>query len=89
MLSFRLVSIALVAGIQLVAAGDNQPEFAPPDILTSAGDPYTALQPYVWNLVNANNAVDGTKLIRGLITRQSGCPAGDETCSDGGCCWPG
>jgi hypothetical protein len=85
MLLFRLASIILVAGLQLVAAADDQPEFAVPDVLASTGDPDTTLQPYVGNPVKGDNAVDETKLIRGLLmTRQSSCPGGYGLCNDGG-----
>ena len=85
MLLFRLASIVLVAGIQLVVAADAKPEFAPPEILTSAGDPDATLQPYVGNPVQAGDAVNETKLIRGLLMqRQSGCAGGYGLCNDGG-----
>jgi len=85
MLLFRLVSIIIVAATQLVAAADDKPEFASPDILTSVGDPDTVLKPYIGKPVKGDNAVDETKLIRGLLmTRQSGCPGGYGVCNDGG-----
>jgi len=85
MLLFKLASIVLIAGIQLVVAANAQPEFAPPEVLTSAGDPDTTLQPYVGNPVQGGDAVNETKLIRGLLmTRQSSCPGGYGVCNDGG-----
>ena len=85
MLLFRLASIVFIAGIQLVVAADAQPEFATPDVLTSAGDPDTTLQPHVGNPVQGDDAVNETKLIRGLLmTRQSGCRGGYGLCNDGG-----
>ena len=85
MLLFQFASIVLVAATQLVAAADGHPEFAPPDILTAVGDPDTTLQPYVGNPVKGDNAIDETKVIRGLLmTRQSSCPGGYGLCNDGG-----
>jgi len=85
MLFLRIASVLLVASIQLIAAADEQPEFAPPDLLV-AGDPDTVLQPYTGNPAKADDAVDDTKVIRGLLnlsTRQS-CPGGYGVCNDGG-----
>lgn len=71
MLLFRLISIVLVAGVQLVSAAEDEP----------VGDSDTALRLYV------GSPVDETKVIRGLlVTRQSSCPIGYGACSDGGCC---
>ena len=85
MLSFRF-SIFLVAGILLVAAGDL-PESAPPEILASSGGSGTALIPYVGSPVRTEDAVDDTKVIRGLLTRnvkRQSCPGGYGLCNDGG-----
>jgi len=84
MLLFRLTSILLIAGIQLVAAADEKPEFATPDILASLGDPDTTLKPHVGNPVEADDAVDETKLIRGLLVTRQSCPGGYGACNDGG-----
>lgn len=82
---FRLASIVLVTGIQLVVAANDQPEFAPPDVFTSLGDPDTTLQPYTGNPVKSDDAVNETKLIRGLLmARQSACPGGYGLCNGGG-----
>ena len=82
---FRFASIVLVAAIRLVVVADGQSEFAPPDLLVSIGDHDMTLKPYVGNPVKADNAVDETKLIRGLLmTRQSGCPGGYGLCNAGG-----
>ena len=84
-MSFRFASILLVVFIRLVVAADGQPEFAPPDLLVSIGDPDTTLKPYVGNPVKADNAVDETRVIRGLLmTRQSSCPGGYGLCNAGG-----
>ena len=85
MLSFRLASIVLAAVVQLVAAAEDMPLFATPDILTSAGDPDTTLKPYVGNPVVGDEAVDEIHVLRGLLMRrQSGCKAGYGVCNDGG-----
>ena len=82
---FRFASILFVAFIRLVAAADGQPEFAPPDLLVSIGDPDMTLKPYVGSPVKADNAVDETKVIRGLLmTRQPSCPGGHGLCNAGG-----
>ena len=80
----RLASILLIASIHIVAAAGDKPEFAPPDILVTTEDPDETLRPYVGNPVEADDAVDETKLIRGLLmTRQLRCPGGYGLCSDG------
>jgi len=84
MLFLRIASVLLVASIQLVAAADGQPEFAAPDIFVSAGDPDTTLQPYVGNPVKGDDAVDDTKVIRGLLMSRQSCPGGYGVCNDGG-----
>jgi hypothetical protein len=83
MFLFRLASIFLVAGIQIVAAADGKPEFATPDILVS-GDSDTTLKPYVGKPVKGDEAVNETKLIRGLLTTRQSCPGGYGLCNDGG-----
>jgi len=84
MLLFQLASIVLTIGIRLVVAADAQPEFTPPGVLTSVGDSDTALQPYPGQ---ADDAVNETKFIRGLLTqRQASCSSGYGVCSGGGCC---
>lgn len=80
---FRLTSILLIVGIQLVAAADK-PEFATPDILASLGDPDTMLKPHVGKPVQAGDAVDETKVIRGLLMARQSCPGGYGLCNDGG-----
>ena len=73
-----LASILLIAGIHIIAAVGGQPESAPPDILTTAGDPDETLM---------LGALSGwmTKSIRGLLmARQSGCPGGYGYCNGGG-----
>lgn len=84
MLLFRLASILLVAGIQVVAAADERPEFATPEILSSVGDPDTTLRPHVGNPVKSDDAVDETHLIRGLLMTRQSCPGGYGLCNDGG-----
>lgn len=84
MLFFKLASVLLVAGVQIFVAAGDLPEFAPPDLLTSVDDPGTVLQPYVGNPVKSNNAVDETKVIRGLLMTRQSCPGGYGLCNDGG-----
>ena len=84
MMLFRLTSVLLIVGIQLVAAADEKPEFATPDILASLGDPDTMLKPHIGNPVQADNAVDETKVIRGLLMARQSCPGGYGLCNDGG-----
>lgn len=85
MFLLRIAPIFFAAGI-LVVAADDQPLFAPAEVLESGGDPDTALVPYVGSPVRTEDAVDDTKVIRGLlgvIKRQS-CPGGYGLCSNGG-----
>ena len=83
MLFFRLALILLVAGIRIVVAADGQPEFAPPDTLISRRDSNPTLQPYVGSPLRGGDSVGGgSKLIRGLLIRQS-CPGGWGLCNDG------
>ena len=84
MLLFRLTSILLIAGIQLVAAADDKPAFATPDIFASLGDSDTTLRPHVGKPVHGDDAVDETKLIRGLLVTRQSCPGGYGLCNDGG-----
>ena len=86
MFLFRFASIFLVAGITVVAA-DDRPNSAPPEILTSGGGSGSALIPYVGSPVRTEDAVDDTKVIRGLLTRtvkRQSCPGGYGLCNDGG-----
>jgi len=76
MLLFRFASILLIAGVRVVVAVDGQPEFAPPDLFASAGDPDTMLKPYVGSPIKADNTVDDTKVIRGLLMARQNCPGG-------------
>ena len=86
MFLFRFTSIFLVAGA-LVVAADDRPQFAPPEILESGGDPDTTLIPYVGSPVRTEDAVDDTKVIRGLLKRtvkRQSCPGGYGLCNNGG-----
>ena len=81
MLFFRLASIVLITGIQLVVAADAKPEFTPPGVLVSVGDSDTVLQPHVGQ---ADDVVNETRFIRGLLMqRQVSCP---HVCSDSRLC---
>lgn len=86
MLLFKLVSILLVVGIQVIAAAGERPEFAPPDILTSVGDPDATLKPHVGNPVEAYDAIDAdeTRSLRWLLVTRRSCPSGHGLCTDGG-----
>ena len=81
---FRLASILLIAGVQIVVAAGDKPEFAPPDIFSSVDDPDTTLQPYVGKPVVGDDAVNESKLIRGLLVTRQSCPGGYGLCNDGG-----
>lgn len=87
MLFLRFVSTLFVAGILAVAA-DDQPDFAPPGTLVSDTDSdAAALIPYVGSPVRTEDAVDDTKVIRGLLMRsvkRQYCPGGYGLCNDGG-----
>jgi hypothetical protein len=86
MLFFPLASILLVVGAQVVAAADDQPEFIPPGVLAFGETPGTPLRPYVGKPVQVDNAVDDTKVIRGLLARsikRQSCPSGYGVCNDG------
>jgi hypothetical protein len=86
MFFLRFASIFAVAGI-LVVAADDQPQSAPPELLSSGGDSDTLLIPYVGSPVRTEDAVDDTKVIRGLLRRaikRQTCNAGYGLCNDGG-----
>jgi hypothetical protein len=78
----RLVAILVATGIVAVAA-DDLPSFAPPEPLASD----TVLRPYFGNHVRRDGGptvID--ELLKRFVTKRQSCPAGYETCSDGGCC---
>lgn len=80
----RLLSVLLVVGVQVVFVVSQ--DFAPPEIL-AAKDPDTVLQPLGGQRANedADDAVNGSKVIRGLLgVRQNDCPTNYAACTDGG-----
>ena len=87
MLLVHFVSILAMAGVLAVAA-DDPPQFAPPEILVSDGDSDSqVLMPHIGNPVRTQDAVDDTKVIRGLLKRsvkRQSCSAGDGLCNGGG-----
>lgn len=86
MLLFRLASIFVAAGV-LVVAADDLPPFAPPEILASDGNSSSTLQPQIGNPLRTDDAVDETKVIRGLLMRSAkrqSCPGGYGLCNNGG-----
>jgi hypothetical protein len=87
MLSFKLASIFLVAGIQVFVAADDLPLFATPGAILASGDSDTALEPFVGGPVQSEDQLDDTKVIRGLLARafkRQSCPGGWGLCTGGG-----
>lgn len=81
----RFTSIFILAGVLAVAAADL-PDFAPPGTLASDGGSDEELRPYVGNPVRTEDAVDDSKVIRGLLVRyvkRQSCPGGYGLCNDG------
>ena len=83
---FRLASVFLLAGVQIFVAADDA-DYAPPEILAAGGNPDGDLVPYVGKPVSSQDAVDDTRVIRGLLKRvlkRQSCPGGYGLCNDGG-----
>lgn len=80
----RTLSILLVITIQVIFAVGHH--FGPAGVLIDK-DPDAILQPLGGRPADedADDAVDGSKVIRGLLdVRQDSCPSGYAVCNDGG-----